>query len=1096
MAHREDHPEADAGPRRSRWVLAASTLCCLAALGGPATAGAVITFGAKTSINAGFNNTQTVVSADFDGDGDLDLAATQTPSNEVAVWLGNGGGAFNPATTFGAGSEAFGLVSGDFDRDGDADLAVSNNTAGSGTARVLTNDGSGSFAAGSAVTTGARSQHITAGDFDRDGDLDLATSNLNGGAGGGSVSVTLGAGDGTFAAATEYPLGSNKGPQGIAAGDFDRDGDLDLVTANNFSNEVAVLFGDGSGAFGSQLDIAVGAEPSGIAVGDFDRNGNPDIAVTERLADRVQILLGNGIGGFPGGSNYATDGRPTGVTAADLDRDGNLDLVTANNFINNPNNDSLSVLAGDGNGAFGAPNNLIADFAARSVVAGDFNRDGKPDLAATAPNSGTVTTHPNTTTTGFSTGISFALKVDTTTGAGTRGVATGDFDRDGRADVVSTGTTNDDISLLTGNGDGTLDAAVPFAMGTDPVDVATADFDRDGDLDVVTANSGAMNVTVRLGNGAGSFGSAVNYTLSGFPSGISVGDLNDDGDPDLVATNSAPAASVLLGNGDGTFGAADDTTVGSNPSLLAIGDLDTDGDLDVVTANRGGGNLSVLLGDGTGDLTTAVDYATAAAADSVTIGDHNRDGIPDLTAVNSASSGTLSVLTGVGDGTFNAASNSPFAGNPQQMAIDDLNRDGRLDVLAASENSANVATRAGTGSATFGSQLTFATGNFPRSLATADFNRDGRPDVVTGNNGPGNVSVLLNNSDNVAPATPTIDDTDPDSPANDLTPEVKGSGAEAGSTVKIYSGANCNGAVLNSGTATAFNTGGGGITVTVGSNVATQLRATATDAAGNVSDCSAPFAYTHDAAAPATPTITATVPTSPANDNDPVVKGTGAESGTTVKIYGDMNCTGTVLGSGTADDFNGVTGITATVPGDDVTDLRATATDGVNNISGCSGAFPYTEDSTGPTVTDVTSPKTNGSYTVGETISIQVTFSESVTVAGGTPQLTLETGTTDRVVDLTSGSGSSTLNFDYTVSAGDTAADLDYTATGALALNGSTIRDAATNNASLTLPTPGNAGSLGANKDLVIDTSAPTVTTSARRRPTARTRSASRSRSR
>ncbi|MEJ2043084.1 MAG: cadherin-like domain-containing protein, partial [Reinekea sp.] len=127
-----------------------------------------------------------------------------------------------------------------------------------------------------------------------------------------------------------------------------------------------------------------------------------------------------------------------------------------------------------------------------------------------------------------------------------------------------------------------------------------------------------------------------------------------------------------------------------------------------------------------------------------------------------------------------------------------------------------------------------------------------------------------------------------------------------------------------------------------------------------------------------------------------------------------------------------------------------------------------------PTVTEVTSPTADGSYKAGEAISIQVNFSEAVTVTG-TPQLTLETGSTDQVVDYASGSGSSGLTFTYTVQAGDTSADLDYTGTTALALNSGSIADATGNAATLTLASPGAANSLGANKALVVDTTAPTV---------------------
>ena len=128
-------------------------------------------------------------------------------------------------------------------------------------------------------------------------------------------------------------------------------------------------------------------------------------------------------------------------------------------------------------------------------------------------------------------------------------------------------------------------------------------------------------------------------------------------------------------------------------------------------------------------------------------------------------------------------------------------------------------------------------------------------------------------------------------------------------------------------------------------------------------------------------------------------------------------------------------------------------------------------DTTAPTVSSVTSSTANGSYTTAATVSIQVNFSENVT-ATGTPQLALNSGAT---VNYASGSGTSTLTFTYTVAGGENSADLDYNATTSLTLNGGTIRDAATNNATLTLATPGAAGSLGNAKNIVIDTTAPTV---------------------
>ncbi|MEG4066573.1 Ig-like domain-containing protein, partial [Microcoleus sp. Pol11C2] len=127
------------------------------------------------------------------------------------------------------------------------------------------------------------------------------------------------------------------------------------------------------------------------------------------------------------------------------------------------------------------------------------------------------------------------------------------------------------------------------------------------------------------------------------------------------------------------------------------------------------------------------------------------------------------------------------------------------------------------------------------------------------------------------------------------------------------------------------------------------------------------------------------------------------------------------------------------------------------------------------TITNVSATTPDGTYSLGATINITATFSEAVTVTG-TPQLQLETGTTDQLANYVSGSGTNILTFDYTVQPGDTSLDLEYLTTAALTLNGGTIKDAASTDATITLPAPAAANSLGANKAIVIDTLAPTVT--------------------
>ena len=251
--------------------------------------------------------------------------------------------------------------------------------------------------------------------------------------------------------------------------------------------------------------------------------------------------------------------------------------------------------------------------------------------------------------------------------------------------------------------------------------------------------------------------------------------------------------------------------------------------------------------------------------------------------------------------------------------------------------------------------------------------------------------------DSTAPAAPSLTDTDPDSPANDNNPEVKGS-AQAGSTVRVYSTADCSGTQLASGTAGQL--GSPGITVNVPGDQTTNLRATATDGAGNTSACSSALAYTEDSGAPATPSITDTDPDSPSGDNSPEVKGSGAEAGSTVRIYGDAGCSGPVLGSGSAAAFNGTGGITATVPGDQTTSLRVAATDAAANTSACSAAFTYTEDSSTPAAPSLTdtdpdspandnNPEVKGSAEAGSTVRIYSTAgcTGSPLATGGAAQL-------------------------------------------------------------------------------------------------------------
>jgi hypothetical protein len=327
---------------------------------------------------------------------------------------------------------------------------------------------------------------IAVGDYNEDGIPDMAVANSNLFTNGkSSVSILLGKGDGTFRAAVNYAAGNT--PRSVAAADFNGDGHLDLAVANQGSNNVSILLGNGDGTFAAPLSLRV---PGAffVAAGDFNGDGKLDLAIAsfgEQLERGViSIALGNGDGTFqkPVFYQLGTSTKRTHMIAvADLNHDGHLDLVVANAGVLLYPGD-VTVLLGNGDGTFGQPAIYSAGQDPFSVALGDYNDDGKLDLA------------------------------------------------------VADESVNQ-LSILPGNGDGTFGAPTAFATGTLPFSVAAADFNGDGKLDLVTANENSNDATVLLGRGDGTFGAPISVPADQAPQFVAVADFNGDGAPDIAVAN-------------------------------------------------------------------------------------------------------------------------------------------------------------------------------------------------------------------------------------------------------------------------------------------------------------------------------------------------------------------------------------------------------------------------------------------------------------------------------------------------------------------------------------------------------------------------------
>jgi len=310
--------------------------------------------------------------ADFNGDDDPDLAvANNTLPGNVMILPGGAGGTFGAPTPYRVGRAARGVADGDFNQDGSRDLAVTNEL--SDTVSVLLGRGDGTFESQTQYPAGREPRSVVVADFDGDEAEDLAIADVRSDA--SAVSVLLGQADGTFGAPTSYPV--NRSPGNVATGDFNGDGDTDLVTAN--AGSASVLLGGSGGAFGTATKIGTGGDlPHSVSVGDFNLDGDPDLAFTNAF-ENVSVRLGGAGATFSAPTTYPDDENPWAVGIGDINFDGDQDLAVGNFY-----GGDVSILLGGAGGTFAAQTTTFPVHGGpSSVVLADFDQDGDQDVVDT-----------------------------------------------------------------------------------------------------------------------------------------------------------------------------------------------------------------------------------------------------------------------------------------------------------------------------------------------------------------------------------------------------------------------------------------------------------------------------------------------------------------------------------------------------------------------------------------------------------------------------------------------------------------------------------------------------------------------------------------
>ena len=731
---------------------------CLAALltSLPSTAsGQTYIFG-RADFPSGIGPESAIV-ADFNGDGKPDLAVVNSADNTVSILLGNADGTFASRKDFATGKSPVSVVAGDFNGDGKLDLAIANSS--DLTVSILLGNGDGTFQSGAVLPTRNPPHRVIVGDFNGDRKLDIATVNTTfvTTSANNSVSILLGKGDGTFAPAIEYPM--DGATFSIAAGDFNRDGKLDLAVGNTGLSAVSILLGNGDGTFQAPVNYGSGISnfvSTFLITRDFNGDGNLDLANCG--GGKVSILLGNGDGTFQPHVDYAVGGPDAGwLTADDFNGDGKLDLAVANGFSGGVPVSTASILLGNGDGTFQPSVDYHTGAQPFSVASADVNGDGKPDLVmATAANSVTVLIGKGDGT--------FSTSVDYVAGSVPMSVTTGDFNGDGKLDIAVANRVDNTVSVFLAKGDGTFQPAAPYLAGPSPRAVIAADLNGDGRDDLVVADESCLiifppcptpggSVSILIANADGTFQAPVSYAVNGYPVSVAVGDFNGDGKLDLVVANgnSPGTVSVLLAKGDGTFQPPVDYATAQNPQAVTIGDFNGDGKLDLAVAAGGfSGTVSVLLGNGNGTFQAHVDSSLGQQGPiSIVATDLNHDGKLDLVVANNTDS-SVSVLLGNGDGTFqNQTTYRPGHPNLSALAVGDFNGDGNRDLAVANNFDNTITLLLGKGDGTFPTALDYeySAGGSSFAVTAADFRGQGALDLAVANFGGGagnSLAVLLN----------------------------------------------------------------------------------------------------------------------------------------------------------------------------------------------------------------------------------------------------------------------------------------------------------------------------------------------------------------
>tara|TARA_Y100000768_G_scaffold338333_1_gene280983 strand:+ start:1632 stop:7229 length:5598 start_codon:yes stop_codon:yes gene_type:complete len=980
-----------------------------------------------TEIAGSLVQAESIFLADIDNDGDLDVVSAT--EDDKIHWHENDGAAdpsFTANLVVNNKDGIFTVVAADMDNDGDVDIVSASKYDDKIT--WFENDGESdpSFTTIDIANSADNPVDVFVLDMDNDGDMDILSVSVRDDA--LSWYENDGASDPTWTASDIYTGKTviKSGLTSVFAADMDNDGDMDILTSSEGggnNNTISLFKNDGAAdPSWSKVSIAFNAgadHVEDIFAADMDNDGDMDILFVAKLDKALGWYKNDGASNPSWSSSDWIDtnvGNPTSVFAADMDNDGDMDILVTEN-----NNDRAVFYENDGasNPSWSSSNIKTGVPGLRSAVAGDIDNDGDLDALTISHDAQKIYLHENMMEKGMIASWSAAVITESANGAFS--VFATDIDNDGDMDILSASASDDKIAWY--ENDGIPNPSNPIPNFTTNVittnadgakSVYAADIDNDGDMDILSASAEDRKIAWYENDGARN------------PSFTSI---------------------TITTDANGAF------------SVYAT-DIDNDGDMDVLSASENDDKIAWYENDGSTDPSFTARTITTGRnePESVYAADVDGDGDMDVLSASEADDNiTWFENDGATDPSFTARTITTRANGASSVYAADLDNDGDMDVLSASsyDNKVSWYENDGARNPSFTERTITTDADGSWSVYAVDVDNDGDMDVLSAS--PGNDRVAWYENDGT---------TDPSFTARTITTDANGAYSVYAADLDNDGDMDVLSASYNDNTIAWYEN-------LYDATVPTVISVSSTNDNGNykIGDVIAVTLELSEAATVTTVNGTPRIKLETGTTDQYATYASGSATTTLTFNYtvaaGDTTAnldyastSALELNSGTIKDISGnAATLTLVSPG-------ASGSLGANKAIVIDGNVPM--------VSSVTSSKEDGIYkTVGEIIPITVKFNQLVNVTG-TPQLTLETDTTDAIVDYSSGSGTAMLTFNYVIAEGHTNYNLDYVSTSALALNSGAINDASGNIAILTLSSPGSSGSLGANKAIIIDPNPPT----------------------